>query len=104
LIPNKKFRTDVYNLQVVVVQITHQFWRQANMVITAEEHRKTISLSSSNQNGLQWFYTSRGHGCGIYIELIIVDSKAQKQTHSRLRNCFCNAVYRQKSADKNPHP
>jgi hypothetical protein len=40
-------------------------------------------------------YTSRGHGCGIYIALIFVDSEALKQAHSKLRNRFSNAVYRQ---------
>ena len=37
-------------------------------------------------------YTSRGHSCGIYSELIFVESKALKQAHSRLRNCFSNAA------------
>ena len=47
-------------------------------------------------------YTSRGYGCGNYSELIFVESKALKQAHSGLRNCFSNAAYRQKSADRNP--
>jgi hypothetical protein len=47
-------------------------------------------------------YTSRGYGCGNYSKLIYVDSKALKQAHSGLRNCFSNADYRQKSTDRNP--
>jgi hypothetical protein len=39
-----------------------------------------------------------------YTELIFVDSQALKQAHSKLRNCFSNAVYRQKTTDRNPHP
>jgi hypothetical protein len=49
-------------------------------------------------------YTSRGHGCGFYSELIFVDSKALKWAHSRLRNHFSNAAYRQKLTDRKPHP
>ena len=30
------------------------------------------------------YYTSHGQGCGIYITLIFVDSKALKQAHSKL--------------------
>ncbi len=37
-------------------------------------------------------YTSRGHGCGIYSELMFVESKALKQAHSWLCNCFSNAA------------
>jgi hypothetical protein len=33
----------------------------------------------------------------LYSELIFVESKALKQAHSELRNCFSNAAYRQKS-------
>jgi hypothetical protein len=46
---------------------------------------------------LKNFYTSRGHRCGFYSELIFVDSKALQWTHSWLRNHFSNAAYRQKS-------
>lgn len=38
------------------------------MVITAEEHRKTISSSSSNPNGLQWFYVA----ALVYLLLVAV--------------------------------
>ena len=37
-------------------------------------------------------YTSRGHGCGLYSELIFVESKALKQLHSLLCACFSNAA------------
>ena len=37
-------------------------------------------------------YTSRGYRCGNYSALIFVESKALKQEHSRLRNCFSNAA------------
>jgi len=37
-------------------------------------------------------YTSRGDGCGFYSELILVESKALKQAHSKLSNCFSNAA------------
>jgi len=46
-------------------------------------------------------YTSRGHGCGFYSELIFVDSKALKQAHSKLRNYFSNKVYRQNQPIEN---
>jgi len=49
-------------------------------------------------------YTSHSHGCGIYSELIFVESKTLKQAHSKLRNCFSNAATGKKSADRNPHP
>jgi hypothetical protein len=42
------------------------------------------------------YYTSRGHGCGFYSELIFVDSKALKWAHSRLRNYFSNTAIGQK--------
>jgi len=47
-------------------------------------------------------YTSRGHGCGIYKLLIFVDSKALKQAHSKLRNCFSNAAIGKNSAVRKP--
>ena len=37
-------------------------------------------------------YTSRGHGCGKYSELIFVESKALKLAHSWLRNGFSNVA------------
>ena len=46
-------------------------------------------------------YTSRGHGCGFYSELIFVDSKALKWAHSRLRNYFSNAAIGQKQPIEN---
>ncbi len=49
-------------------------------------------------------YTSHGHGCGIYNELIFVNSKTLEWAHSKLRNDFRNEVYWQKSTDRNPHP
>jgi hypothetical protein len=33
-----------------------------------------------------------GYGCEIYNALLFVESKALKQAHSRLRNCFSNAA------------
>jgi hypothetical protein len=50
------------------------------------------------------FYTSHGHGCGFYSELIFVDSKTLKWAHSRLRNYFSNAACRQKATDRKLHP
>lgn len=49
-------------------------------------------------------YTSHGHKQGFYSELVFVDSKTLKLTHSQLRNCFSNTDYQQKSTDRNPHP
>jgi hypothetical protein len=37
-------------------------------------------------------YTPRGHVCGIYGRVILFESKARKQAHSRLCNCFRNAA------------
>ena len=37
-------------------------------------------------------YTSHRYNCGIYSALIFVESKALKQAHSELRNCFSNAA------------
>jgi len=47
-------------------------------------------------------YASRGHGCGIYKLLIFVDSKALKQAHSKLRNCFSNVAIGKNSAVRKP--
>jgi len=33
-------------------------------------------------------YISRGDGCGFYSALILVESKALKQAHSKLHNFF----------------
>jgi hypothetical protein len=49
-------------------------------------------------------YTSRSYGYGIYGELILVESKALKQAHSNLCNCFSNAAIGTKSAVRNPQP
>ena len=49
-------------------------------------------------------YTSRGYSCGIYSELIFADSKALKQAHSKLCNCFSNAAIGTKSAARNLQP
>ena len=46
-------------------------------------------------------YTSHGHGCGFYSELIFVDSKALKWAHSRLRNYFSNAAIGQRQPIEN---
>jgi len=45
-----------------------------------------------NSGNLFIIYTSRGDGCGFYSALILVESKALKQAHSKLRNCFSNAA------------
>ena len=50
---------------------------------------------------LQNIYTSRGHRCGFYSELIFVDSKALKWAHSRLRNYFSNEAIGQKQPIEN---
>lgn len=47
-------------------------------------------------------YTSRGCRCGFYSELIFVRSKALKQAHSKLCNCFSNAAIGNKSAVRKP--
>ena len=49
-------------------------------------------------------YTSRGYGCGIYNTLIFVESKALKQAHSWLCNCFSNTAIGKNSAVRNPQP
>ncbi len=46
-------------------------------------------------------YTSRGYECGIYSALIVADSKALKQAHSKLRNCFSNAAIGKNSVVRN---
>jgi len=46
-------------------------------------------------------YTSRGDGCGFYSELILVESKALKQAHSKLRNWFSNAAIGKKWLPEN---
>ncbi len=46
-------------------------------------------------------YTSRGHGCGFYSEVIFVNSKALKWAHSRLRNYFSNEAIGQKQPIEN---
>ena len=43
------------------------------------DHNHSISPNTLNRVVR---YTSRGYGCGKYIELVFVDSKALKQTHS----------------------
>jgi hypothetical protein len=63
-------------------------WNVFSNIIRKDEHK----------------YTSHGHGCGFYSELIFVDSKALKWAHSWLRNYFSNAAYRQKATDRKPHP
>jgi hypothetical protein len=45
-------------------------------------------------------YTSRGHVCGFYGKAILFESKARKQAHSKLCNCFRNAAIGQKSASE----
>ncbi len=47
-------------------------------------------------------YTSRGHGGGIYSELIFVESKMLKKAHSKLCNCFSNEAIGKNSAVRNP--
>ena len=49
------------------------------------------------------FYTSRGHGCGKYSELIFDESKALELAHSWLRNGFSNVAIGKNSASRNPH-
>jgi hypothetical protein len=59
--------------------------------------RREILLSHFNPH----FYTSRGHVCGFYGKAILFDSKARKQAHSKLCNCFRNVATGQKSASEN---
>ena len=47
-------------------------------------------------------YTSRGHVFGFYADAILFGSKARKQAHSKLCNCFRNAATGQKSALEKP--
>ena len=46
-------------------------------------------------------YTSLGHVCGFYGNAILFESKARKQAHSKLCNCFRNAAIEQKSELEN---
>ena len=56
----------------------------------------------NRKNILFWGnYTSRGHVFGFYGNAILFGSKARKQAHSKLCNCFRNAATGQKSALKN---
>ena len=48
------------------------------------------------------YYTSRGYGYEFYSELIFVESKALKQAHSKLCNCFINAAIDTISAARKP--
>jgi len=41
--------------------------------------------------------TLRGHVCGFYGEAILFESKARKQAHNKLCNCFRNAALGQLS-------
>ncbi len=53
---------------------------------------------NTNKDAIKFFYTSRGHVCGFYGNAILFGSKARKQAHSKLCNCFRNAATGQKSA------
>jgi len=60
--------------------ITGQTFAAANL-----DEREVVEEITSNLHGLligDKGYTSRGYGCGFYIEYILVDSKAIKQAHS----------------------
>jgi|GEM_PF-1034761 hypothetical protein len=56
---------------------------------------------NTNKDAIKFFYTSRGHVCGFYGNAILFGSKARKQAHSKLCNCFRNAATGQKSASEN---
>ena len=62
------------------------------VVIIQEKETKQIGLNNVLTKSLFTHYTLRGHGCGIYSELIYAESKAMKRAHSKLCNCFSNAV------------
>ena len=59
------------------------------------------SLTSEELRAQWQRYTPRGHVCGFYDKAILFESKARKQAHSRLCNCFRNAAIGQNSTSEN---
>jgi hypothetical protein len=76
------------------VQVDHLEWNQIRFRLGEFDYPYSMFVNC-------FTYTSRGHVSGFYGKAILFDSKARKQAHSELCNCFRNAVIGQKSALEN---